>query len=209
MPNPPSRRGSRSSAIETPGPRLRTGKRLPDEATIASIHLVPGHLVRRLHFICQRILSDALGVSGMLPGHMGVLATLDAYPDIDQRTLGTIIGSDPVTTGQLLDLLERRGHVARTVNPADRRARRLSLTPSGRALFIAMKPRARAALRRQVAPLPPAERRQFIRLLHKLVAAHLAAEATTVGKDAGPALERPTSTRSKPCARSNEKERSR
>ena len=163
MPNPPSRRGSRSSAIETPGPRRRTGKRLPDEATIASIHLVPGYLVRRLHFICQRIFSDALGVSGMLPGHMGLLATLDAYPDIDQRTLGAIIGSDPVTVGQLLDLLERRGHVARTVDPADRRARRLSLTPSGRALFLAMKPRARAALRRQVAPLPPEERKQFIR----------------------------------------------
>ena len=133
MPNPPSSRGSRSSATKTPGLHVRVGRRLPDEAEIASIHLVPGYLVRRLHFICQRIFSEAIGVSGMLPGHMGLLATLHTYPEIDQRTLGAIIGSDPVTTGQLLHLLERRGHVVRTVDPADRRARRLSLTPSKRA----------------------------------------------------------------------------
>ena len=132
MPNPPSSRGSRS-ATKTPGLNVRVGRRLPDEAEIASIHLVPGYLVRRLHVICQRIFSDAIGVSGMLPGHMGLLATRHTYPEIDQRSLGAIIGSDPVTTGQLLHLLERRGHVVRTVDPADRRARRLSLTPSMRA----------------------------------------------------------------------------
>lgn len=187
---------------------MRVGRRLPDEAEIASIHLVPGYLVRRLHVICQRIFSDAIGVSGMLPGHMGLLATLHTYPEIDQRTLGAIIGSDPVTTGQLLHLLERRGHVVRTVDPADRRARRLSLTPSGRALLLAMKPRANAALRQQIAPLPPEEREQFMRLLHKLVVAHLAAEeAKTAGKDARPVPGRPVSTRSKSRARSDEKGR--
>ena len=210
MPNPPSSRGSRSSATKPPGLNERVGRRLPDEAEIASIHLVPGYLVRRLHVICQRIFSDAIGVSGMLPGHMGLLATLHTYPEIDQRTLGAIIGSDPVTTGQLLHLLERRGHVVRTVDPADRRARRLLLTPSGRALFLAMKPRANAALRQQIAPLPPEEREQFMHLLHKLVVAHLAAEeAKTAGKDARPVPGRPASTRSKARARSDEKGRSR
>ena len=70
-----------------------------------------------------------------------------------------------------------------------------------------MKPRARAALRRQVAPLPPEERKQFIHLLHKLVVAHLATEATTVEKDAGagPVPRRPAITRNKPHARSNKK----
>src|SRR5258706_8579928 len=121
-----SRKSRLSPPIETGtgDSRRRGARRLPDATAIAAIHLVPGYLVRRLHFICQRIFADSIGGSGLLPGHMGLLATLDAYPDIDQRTLGTIIGSDPVTTGQLLDLLEKRGLVARTVDLADRRARK-------------------------------------------------------------------------------------
>jgi len=51
-----------------------------------------------------------------------------------QRQLAELAGTDPMMTSPVLRALERPGLLTREPDPADSRARRLHLTPSGRKL---------------------------------------------------------------------------
>lgn len=53
-----------------------------------------------------------------------------------QRDLAAHAGTDPMMTSQVVRTLERKGLLARTVDPEDRRAWRLAPTPSGEALAL-------------------------------------------------------------------------
>mgnify|MGYP003339880927 FL=1 len=78
-------------------------------------------------------------------------------------------GYDPSTIGGVVDRLEKRGLVQRQASPTDRRVRQLLLTDEGRrVLALIMAPMQRAQ-HRMLAPLPEAERAEFMRLLQVLV----------------------------------------
>jgi DNA-binding MarR family transcriptional regulator len=98
----------------------------------------------------------------------GVLLGLREEPVRTQSALARSIGADKTRIIGVLDDLQERGLICRTPDPADRRARLLSLTPEGRRLLDA----AQAAIRRReeelLAHLPPADRRAFLRALRTL-----------------------------------------
>jgi DNA-binding MarR family transcriptional regulator len=72
---------------------------------------------------------------GLTPHHFGMLMTLDHLRTAHQRRLSELVGVDPRNAVPLLDLLQRRGLIERTGDPADRRRRAIALTPAGQRLL--------------------------------------------------------------------------
>lgn len=133
------------------------------------IQVLPGFMLRRAQQIAVSLFLDETGESGLTPIQFGVLQTLIDAPLSDQATLAARVGIDTATLATLIERLESRGYLARTASASDRRRKSLSITPAGRELVRALRPSVLAAQRRILAPLAAAERKEFLRLLGKLV----------------------------------------
>lgn len=137
---------------------------------------LPQELTDRVAFLLRLALNRAetmgehaladLGLSGR---EYGVLALLQHRTPPAQHHLGAALGVDRTTTVALLAALEARGLIARELDPANRRARRVTLTEAGDEL------RARAADlltdcdNRFLAPLSTEERSQILTILRRLI----------------------------------------
>ena len=106
---------------------------------------------------------------GVTPVQYAALQTVHNTPGIDQRTLAGAIGFDTSTIAGVVDRLESRGLLQRSASPDDRRVRRLALTAAGHTLLAALVPAMQRAQQRMLAPLPKAERSEFMRMLRVLV----------------------------------------
>lgn len=133
---------------------------------------LPGHYIRRLQQIAVAIFFEETDGHGITPVQFAALAEVARAPQIDQRTLARSIGYDTSTIGGVIDRLEARGLVQRNASKADRRVRRLTLTDTGQALLDAVMAPMQRAQDRMLAPLPPSERTQFMRMLRQLVEAN-------------------------------------
>lgn len=133
---------------------------------------MPGHHIRRLHQIAVAVFLQETEAQGITPVQYAALQTVVNSPGIDQRTLARTIGFDTSTIGGVVDRLESRGLLARQADPSDRRVRQLQATDEGRAQLKAVIPGMLRAQQRMLQPLPPAERREFMRMLRTLVTAN-------------------------------------
>jgi DNA-binding MarR family transcriptional regulator len=97
-----------------------------------------------------------------------VLNALGSEPLRTQSALASSIGADKTRIIDVLDTLQRQGLIVREPDPADRRARLLSLTAEGQRLRASVQ----AAIQEQenllLTRLPPADRRGFLRALEAL-----------------------------------------
>ena len=142
----------------------------PDSpARALDLDALPGNAIRRMQQIAVAIFLQEAEPTGVTPVQFAVLQALANMPDIDQRTLARSIGFDTSTIASVIDRLETRGAVRRTLDPADRRVRLLSLTPEGEALLEQVVPAMWRAQERMLQPLPENERAEFMRLLLALV----------------------------------------
>lgn len=132
----------------------------------------PGHLARRVHQLAVALFSEEVGDLNLTPVQYSSLQTVCRQPGIDQKTLAKTIGYDTSTIGGVIDRLEARGLVERKVSANDRRARQVSPTASGLALLAEVVPRMLRAQVRLLAPLAPADRVLYMRLMQALVEAH-------------------------------------
>ena len=137
---------------------------------------LPGHVIRRLHQIAVAIFLHEAETTGLTPVQYAALQAVanqsPGGPAIDQRTLARLIGFDTSTIAGVIDRLEARGLLRRQATPADRRVRLLVLTEEGRAMLGKVVPGMQRAQERMLAPLPPAERAEFMRMLRTLVRAN-------------------------------------
>ena len=133
---------------------------------------LPGHYIRRLQQIAVAVFLQETEVHGVTPVQYAALQTVGNLPGIDQRTLARTIGFDTSTIAGVIDRLEARGLLLRSASPEDRRVRLLSLTNEGRAVLDAVIPSMQRAQQRMLAPLPKAERAEFMRMLRTLVSAN-------------------------------------
>jgi DNA-binding MarR family transcriptional regulator len=85
----------------------------------------------------------------------------------DQRELCCRFGVTPPTFTALVDTAERRGWIERLPHPADRRRRRLALTPAGAALVAAAPDLGRELERCMTEGLSEDERRALAALLER------------------------------------------
>jgi DNA-binding MarR family transcriptional regulator len=98
-----------------------------------------GMLRRIAHARAGRTANEALRPLGLEGRHLGVLLVLDREGALSQTRLGEELGADKSVMGRTVDDLERLGAAVRRADPADRRARQVSLTPEGEALVASAK----------------------------------------------------------------------
>jgi DNA-binding MarR family transcriptional regulator len=113
-----------------------------------------------------------------------VLNALQDAPESTQGALAAKIGADKTRIIGTLDDLQAAGLIARKPDPADRRARLLSITPGGSRVRQQVQSEIQANEERLLAELPPAERRSFLRaadLLSGLPAARILAGPSAAG----------------------------
>ncbi|WP_433250159.1 MarR family winged helix-turn-helix transcriptional regulator [Streptosporangium sp. CA-135522] len=99
-----------------------------------------------------------------------VLLALDERPLRTQAALAESIGADKTRIIGYLDDLQRKGLIERTPDPADRRARVLSLTAEGRRVRDSAQAGIRRKEERLLARIPAEDRRGFLRALQALAA---------------------------------------
>jgi DNA-binding MarR family transcriptional regulator len=99
-----------------------------------------------------------------------VLNALQDAPQSTQAALAEKIGADKTRIIVTLNDLQAAGLIAREPDPADRRARLLSITPAGNRVRRGVQGEIQRNEERVLAGLPPADRRGFLRALDRLSA---------------------------------------
>lgn len=129
----------------------------------------PGHLIRRLQQIAVALfMADTKGFD-VTPVQYAALLAVTLHPGIDQTALVNIIAFDRSTIGDVVARLVAKRLIRRTKGARDGRTKVLQVTAAGERLLREIEPRVRAAQRHILAPLAPAERTEFVRMLRKLV----------------------------------------
>lgn len=128
-----------------------------------------GHLIRRLHQISVSVFSERMKEAGfdLTPVQFAALTAVEANPGIDQASLAGRIAYDRVTIGGVVDRLEGKGLVTRTISTQDRRARAVSLTALGAETLARARPVVRGLQPDILSGLSAAERAQLIGLMKK------------------------------------------
>src|SRR5438105_1032775 len=94
-----------------------------------------GFLLARAHLVAREKADRALEGVGLTMKAYAALATLVSDGPVSQQKLSRRIRMDPATMVDVIDALERSGHIIRRRNPEDRREYALQTTSKGRALF--------------------------------------------------------------------------
>ena len=92
------------------------------------------HLQRAARAVARRF-DTALRPLGLTNGQFSLMMSLNRPEPPTMGSVATLLAMDRTTLTAALKPLERRGLVAITVDPADKRNRLLQLTPAGRALL--------------------------------------------------------------------------
>ena len=133
------------------------------------IYNMAGHLVRRLNQISVAVFADRMAAMGveLTPVQFAALSSIRQNPGIDQATLAGAIAYDKATLGGVIDRLETKALIQRTVSPHDRRARVLTLTDAGEAMFQRVAPEVAELQNDILSGLDASEREQLLTLLRK------------------------------------------
>lgn len=149
--------------------RRKAGGGAPSSELMAELYAKPGHLIRRSQQIAVALFMEETAAFDITPVQYAALVAVRHHPGIDVTRLSNLIAFDRSTLGNVVERLEVKGWVERRSGTEDRRTKRLALTAAGRKLIAAAEPAVERAQERMLAPLPPAERRHFVRLLEQFV----------------------------------------
>jgi len=140
-------------------------------ASPLAFHHMPGHYIRRLQQVAVALFARRVAVD-ITPVQFAALAALEHRHPCDQVTLGGLIGYDRATIGGVVDRLEAKRWIVREPGRRDRRMKLVSLTSAGATILRRVTRDVERVQAELMAPLTPAQRRQFERLCQKLLAAH-------------------------------------
>ncbi|MFJ5368620.1 MarR family winged helix-turn-helix transcriptional regulator [Bosea sp. CER48] len=90
--------------------------------------------VARAHSLWEKVFTEALAPLDIQLAHYDVLANVFHAPGLSQQALAEKLLVGRSAMSMLLPVLERRGLIERRNDEADKRLRRLWLTPAGEAL---------------------------------------------------------------------------
>ena len=125
------------------------------------------HTQRAARALARRF-DDAFRPLGLSNGQFSLLMSLNRPEPASMGSVASLLAMDRTTLTANLKPLARRGLVSVTVDNEDRRSRRLTLTPAGRALLIAAVPvwkKTHAAVERLLARSSPEDLRAALRAL--------------------------------------------
>jgi DNA-binding MarR family transcriptional regulator len=97
------------------------------------------HLQRAARAVARRF-DAALRPLGLTNGQFSLLMSLNRTDPASIGSVSALLATDRTTLTANLKPLERRGLVNVSIDDADKRSRRLELTPAGRALLVAAVP---------------------------------------------------------------------
>jgi DNA-binding MarR family transcriptional regulator len=129
-------------------------------------------LVRRLQQICLSVIAEALADAELVQLEYALLIFVDDVPGISQHTLSEALGIDRNNVSLIVDKLEARGLLKRSVNGADRRARELTITAQGKKLWRRFQQKVLAANDGVLACLSAKEKELFLDMLVRVVNAN-------------------------------------
>lgn len=132
----------------------------------------PGHAARRLHQVAVALFMQEVADLGLTPVQYSSLQAICLQPGMDQKSLASAVAFDTSTIGGVVDRLEVRGLVKRSVSPSDRRVRLLHPTAEGLAILEAVVPRMLKAQERLLAPLSASQTQDFMRMMQILIEAN-------------------------------------
>ena len=125
------------------------------------------HTQRAARALARRF-DDAFRPLGLSNGQFSLLMSLNRPEPASMGSVAALLAMDRTTLTANLKPLARRGLVKVTVDKEDRRSRRLTLTPAGRALLMAAVPvwkKTHAAVERMLARSSPDDLRASLRAL--------------------------------------------
>jgi len=96
--------------------------------------------IQRAARAVARRFDEALRPLGLTNGQFSLLMSLNRPQPPTIANVAALLAMDRTTLTANLKPLQRRGLIAVTIDPADRRSRRLRLTATGRALLVAAVP---------------------------------------------------------------------
>ncbi len=137
------------------------------------LHEMAGHLIRRLNQHSTQVFAQRIQQLGydLTPVQFAAMNAILNTPGIDQASIAAKIAYDKATIGGVIDRLEQKGYILRTVSQRDRRAREVRLTEEGQQIFEQIFPEV-LALQREILPgLTQDEYTQFIALANKAIVA--------------------------------------
>lgn len=134
-------------------------------------HGMIGHMIRRLNQLSTQVFSREMQRAGydLTSVQFAAMDAIRATPGMDQAGVAAQIGYDRATIGGVIDRLEQKGYIARSISTRDRRARVVDLTPEGQAAFDAILPVVTALQGDILARLDDEERQVFFELARKAV----------------------------------------
>ena len=134
-----------------------------------SLHNKLGHLIRRLN---QRMLATfgeklvGFDISNVQFAALEAIRTLEPTT---QKDIATYIAMEPSNTHSLLKRLRDRKLITIGVDRTDPRRNLVRLTDSGQKLLSSVKPLEEQVEPSLLKPLTPSERKQFVKLIKKMV----------------------------------------
>ena len=93
------------------------------------------HVQRAARMLARRF-DDALRTIGLTNGQFSLLMSLNRPEPPDMGAVATLLGMDRTTLTAAVKPLQRRRLLKLAVDSADRRSRRMTLTPTGRQLLV-------------------------------------------------------------------------
>ena len=144
-----------------------------------------GFLLARCSAMAVRATNAALAGVGLRARHYAVLQVAAVPGGSSQRQLGLDLGLDPSAVVSLVDDLQKAGLVARTPDPADRRARVINATDRGLAVLRKAAPMVADAVGSMTDPLGADEVELLRGLLQRVAATAMDVEPAPSGKSSG------------------------
>ena len=128
-----------------------------------------GYLLRRAHQRASAIFQVSIGDPNITPTKYSSMAKLNEYTELSQNLLGRLVGMDKATMQGVVRRLKERGLVDSRPDPGDARRTLLSLTTEGQRTVHKLLLNGPAVSRETLKPLNPAEQRQLLELLSRIV----------------------------------------
>jgi len=132
-----------------------------------------GHLIRRLHQISTSVFQNSMKRHHQqcTAVQFAALHAIAKNPGVDQATIAGLIAYDRATIGGVIDRLEARQLISRSVSKRDRRAKELMLTEKGEVTLQAMMPVVEQLQADMLIGLSQSEQVEFLRLAEKIAKA--------------------------------------
>lgn len=130
-----------------------------------------GHLIRRLNQMSTQVFSHQMQAAGyeITPVQFAALDAVHMTPGLDQAGIAAMITYDRATIGGVIDRLEQKGLIKRSVSERDRRAREVRLTSEGQRVYAEALPIVKTVQMEILEGLTSDEQRQFLRLAEKAI----------------------------------------